>query len=52
MASLLDVGVEYFPFDDFPISAAAEGGLLLFANAFDTQLITSSLIGVSCYLGR
>ena len=45
------VGIEYFPFDNVPISATAEGGLNLYTGE-ESFFFINSLIEVSYYFGR
>lgn len=46
------VGVEYFPFENVPISATVEGGLNLFLERFNNALVINSLVEVTYYFGQ
>ena len=46
------IGVEYFPFENTPISATVEGGLNLFLEPENTIFYLSSLVEVAYYFGR
>ena len=46
------VGVEYFPFENVPISATAEGGLSFFLEPQNNLFVINSLVEVTYYFGR
>ncbi len=48
----IPLGVEYFPFEDVPISATVEGGPNFFFEEENTAFFLSSLVEVAYYFGR
>ena len=46
------IGVEYFPFENTPISATVEGGLNLYLEPENSIFYFSSLVEVAYYFGR
>ena len=48
----IPVGVEYFPFENVPISATVEGGPVLYLQEENSAFLITSLLEVSYYFGQ